>query len=159
MNQGWSIALKWSKAGVWVGMRETKRVSAKIVFGGAGLGVPDGEMLKRRAFEVAKIEGRDLPNANDWSEARRELQGRETGVSFTGGGSGVAPESESLAVVQGEGSGVMGESWGEESRSPGEELVREGMEEAEHERMVLGHESGAGDAVLDGDSGVRSEEG
>lgn len=153
------MGLKSSQSGVWVGMRETKRVSAKIVLGGVGLGVPDGETLKRRAFEVAKIEGRDLPNANDWSEARRELHGKATAGSFTGGGSGEVPESESLVALQGEGSGVRAESWGEEFQSPGEELVREGMEEAEHERMVLGHENGAGDAALEGELGVRSEEG
>jgi hypothetical protein len=110
-------------------MNKRRPVSAKILVGAEGLGTPDQDLLEKRAWEVAAIQGHEIPTVADWDEARRELHGR-------------CADNELAAVVEdGEGGmeliGVsMGNGEGDETNL-GEELVREGMEEAEHERMLL----------------------
>ena len=115
-------------------MEANRPVSAKIVVGSEGLGVPDIDLVEKRAWEVAKIEAHDIPNAADWDEARRELHGRSNGA-----------ELASLSGVPGE-VGLAAAGYGvrrlpQTEQHLGEELFREGMEEAEHERMLLSRES------------------
>jgi hypothetical protein len=128
-------------------MRKPRTVTGKIVLGMEGLGVPDGDLWQQRAWEVARIQGREEPNALDWEEASRELHGMGvSGESVTGGA-----ERLEATGVGGEGLGY-GEAGDlrevtlsgsvEMERSTGEELVREGLEEAEHERMLLGQSEG-----------------
>jgi len=121
---------------------ETRRpVLSKIVVGSAGLGVADLELLERRAREVAIIEGRELPNENDRAEAYRELHGKraETGeelVWIAGeereDESGTAEERAAVAPRR-------MQIYMDGDENTGEELIREGIEEAEHERMLLAH--------------------
>jgi hypothetical protein len=107
-------------------------VSGKILLGSKGLGVADPDLLKKRAFEIAQIQERSSPDTNDWEEASRELHGHRFPE-------GTGAENARMEV-EGEGvSGIHARRRPEDEVNIVEELVREGMEEAEHERMLLGH--------------------
>ena len=114
-------------------MIANKPMSAKILVGSEGLGLPDAELVAKRAWEVAEIESREIPNASDWAEARRELHGRSAVSDI----SSIQGEGEIAAQM----SGAMRSA--SEEPNVGEELFREGMEEAEHERMLLSRHSDA----------------
>jgi hypothetical protein len=103
-------------------------LSGKIVIGSHGLGVPDAELVQRRAWEVAQIQAHEAPTSADWAEARRELHGRSLTAGLPSEWEETLPafSSRRLAAVI-----------ARDEASLGEELVREGMEEAEHERMLL----------------------
>jgi hypothetical protein len=101
--------------------------SGKIVVGSHGLGVPDAELVQRRAWEVAKIQAHDAPTSADWDEARRELHGRTLPTEFP------AEFGEPLRPFS---SGRLNVVVSRDETTLGEELVREGMEEAEHEQML-----------------------
>ena len=113
-------------------MNMNRPVSGKILVGSKGLGVADPDLLRKRAFELAQIQERAIPDLSDWEEASRELHGHRL------------PEGTGREIARTEAEGA-------ESRMPHgalrpdeeiyvvEELVREGMEEAEHERMLLAH--------------------
>jgi hypothetical protein len=103
-------------------------MSGKIVVGSHGLGVPDPELVQRRAWEVAQIQAHDVPTSADWEEARRELHGRSLPAEFP------AEWEESLRAFALSG---LNAAVSRDDSTLGEELVREGMEEAEHERMLL----------------------
>lgn len=120
-------------------MNIRRPVSAKILVGAEGLGTPDQDLVEKRAREVAAIQGHEIPTIADWEEARRELHGRGAsnevlplieGPSGLGEAFGLGEEfglAEAFGAVAGNG----------DETNLGEELIREGMEEAEHERMLL----------------------
>jgi hypothetical protein len=117
--------------GVLVGMETHLLLSGKIVVGSHGLGVPDAELVQRRAWEVAQIESHEAPTSADWEEARRELHGRLSSTEMTETLRPIAvPELNSVVL--------------RDEITLGEELVREGMEEAEHERMLLARRDDSG---------------
>jgi hypothetical protein len=120
-------ALRSLSFGVLISMETRNPLTAKIVLGSHGLGLPDLELVKRRAWEVAQIQEHEVPTSSDWDEARRELRGRVCPSDDFVAGSGLA---EGL-------SDVIGGRRDRADVSLGEELVREGMEEAEHERMLM----------------------
>jgi hypothetical protein len=103
-------------------------MSGKIVLGSHGLGVPDPDLVQRRAWEVAQIQAHDVPTFSDWEEARRELHGRSLPAEFP------AEIGESLRSFSANGLNAVVPR---EDITLGEELIREGMEEAEHDRMLL----------------------
>jgi hypothetical protein len=103
-------------------------LSGKIVVGSHGLGVPDADLVQRRAWEVAQIQAHEAPTSADWDEARRELHGRSLPTEFP------AEFGESLRPFS---SGRLNVVISRDEPTLGEELVREGMEEAEHEQMLL----------------------
>lgn len=115
-------------AHVLVGMDSHITLSGKIVVGSHGLGVPDADLVQRRAWEVAQIQAHDAPTSADWAEARRELHGRSLPTEFP------AELGESLRPFSARGLNAVASR---DEATLGEELVREGMEEAEHERMLL----------------------
>lgn len=128
-------------------MRRAKVVSGKILVGMEGLGLPDPDLLQQRAWEVARIAGREEPNALDWEEASRELHGQGVAAESVNGGTERLEATGAGGEVLGYGEAgdlreVMLSGLGETERSTGEELVREGVEEAEHERMLLGQQEG-----------------
>jgi hypothetical protein len=102
--------------------------SGKIVVGSQGLGVPDADLVQRRAWEVAQIQAHPSPTSADWAEARRELHGRSLPSEFP------AELGESLLPFASRGLKTV---VSRDESTLGEELVREGMEEAEHEQMLL----------------------
>jgi len=108
-------------------MKVNRPLSAKILVGSKGLGLPDPDLVEKRAWEVAAIQAHEIPNSADWDEAKRELHGRST----EGGVEGPLIEDPSLPP------GFQPQSGNGDDPNLGEELYREGMEEAEHERMLL----------------------
>jgi hypothetical protein len=107
-------------------------VSGKIILGSKGLGVADPDVLKKRAFEIAQIQERSSPDANDWEEAGRELHGHRLPEGTGAENARMEVENEGVSCIH-------ARLQLEDEVNIVEELVREGMEEAEHERMLLGH--------------------
>lgn len=114
-------------------MNMHRPISAKIALGDQGLGLPDTELLQRRAFEIARIQEREIPNSDDWEEARREVHGHHLDPNL------MASEILPAELAPGPVERVSGSLELEDAINVVEELIREGMEEAEHERMLLGH--------------------
>src|SRR4051794_35151985 len=56
-------------------MSTMKPTSAKIMHHAEGLGAPDAETVRRRAQELALINGREQYSEADWRDAKRELHG------------------------------------------------------------------------------------
>lgn len=116
-------------------MSSMRPPSAKIIQHSEGLGTPTSETVRKRAAEIAMINGRGEFNEEDWREAKRELRGGHE-LSDTNGeyemGSMV---SEHDMVV-----GSMGHHAEnmrpEDNENVLEELIAEGMDEAVHEQML-----------------------
>ncbi len=117
-------------------MSHIRPTSAKIIQHAEGLGAPNADHVRLRAQELAIINGRSEYSEEDWREAKRELHGGHTPSADEG-------ELEMQALVSGHDmvAGSLGHHvenvMSSESESLGEELVAEGMDEAEHERMLL----------------------
>jgi hypothetical protein len=104
-----------------------------------GLGTVTREMVERRARELAIINGR-APNEfteADWSEARREMLGEED--------SEIAREDEeTVAALKtwDEPPGTTGHEVGSkpapDEQTFSEQLVQEGLDEANHDKMLQG---------------------
>jgi len=104
----------------------------KIIEHAAGLGVPSAESVRRRAQELALIDGRTEADGEDLHRAFQELHGghpeEENGnaaLSFS--------EREMMATTLGSQTARIPIE-GEESL--GAELVAEGMDEAAHDSML-----------------------
>ena len=106
-----------------------------------GIGEVTAEMIDARAVELATIAGRVplRPTADDFQQARRELTGeherdpREESLD-------ALPESERWNPVPGsdgqQAREAANEDEDEEGRSETEQLVDEGVKEAEHDQML-----------------------
>jgi hypothetical protein len=106
-----------------------------------GIGTVTRKMVRKRAVELAIINGRSAQNVSksDWEQAKRELTGeldedpKEVLLDS-------APESERWDPVPGsaghEVTVVSGEDEDDEGRSDDERLVDEGIEEAERDQML-----------------------
>lgn len=99
---------------------------------GAGFGNPDEPTLIERAAELARIEGRSGPNEKDYEQARQDLA--------TTGSMPEPPEApgelEALTSWDTplESSGrKVGETGPEDEANIGQQLVEEGIEEADHD--------------------------
>ena len=104
----------------------------------AGIGTVTRKMARKRAVELAIINGRSAQDVSksDWEQAKRELTGeldkdpKEVVLES-------APESERWDPVPGsaghEVTVISGEDEEDEGRSDDERLVEEGIEEAEQE--------------------------
>jgi hypothetical protein len=117
-------------------MNHPRPTSAKIIQHAEGLGAPNAEHVRLRAQELAIINGHAEYNEEDWREAKRELHGGHVSPADEG-------EMEMQAIVSGHDmvAGSLGHHvenrMSGEAENLGEELVAEGMDEAEHERMLL----------------------
>src|SRR5436190_14654736 len=107
--------------------------SAKILQHSTGMGAPDAEMVRQRARELARIDGRAEFNDEDWRQAKRELHGgHDFGEALDG--NGMAPiVSEHDMIASDPGHHV--ERMGMDDENIVEELIAEGMDEAMHEQM------------------------
>ena len=107
----------------------------------AGIGTVTREMVQRRAIEIAIINGRSRHHVldSDWEEAKRELTGgqqidpQEVALESV-------PESKEWDPVAGSDGHKAFEAASEDEDDEGvtdaAHLFEEGMEEAEHERML-----------------------
>jgi hypothetical protein len=112
-----------------------------ISVGSTGIGPVTSEMVRKRAVELAIIDGRPAHEVSksDWETARRELTGNpdidpeDTLLESV-------PESERWDPVPGS-TGEMaptisGDGEDDEGRSVGEKLIDEGVREADHDQML-----------------------
>ena len=110
-------------------------VFAKIIQHSEGMGVPSADTVRRRARELARIDGRAEFTARDWAQARQELHGGHEPNDTNGEMDMTCMVSEHDMV-----SGSMGhhvENMGlDDLNTVGEELFAEGMDEAIHEQML-----------------------
>ncbi len=123
-------------------MKITPEISGKISNHSQGLGTVTHDSVESRAQELAVINGRVAKEFTeaDWQAAKLELSGHPTGED--------AAEEESVAAVTrwDEEPGTSGHHV-ENANAPDEQtvaelLVHEGVDEAEHDRMVMGSVEG-----------------
>ncbi len=115
-------------------MKPMDRSPGKISEHLSGLGTVTDRMVRERAREIALIKGRapDQFTRDDWEDARRELVGLGSEVE----------EPESAEQPWGGPVGSQGREV--ETKSPpdeqecAQELVEEGLEEANHDQMTEG---------------------
>ena len=116
-------------------MSTMKPASGKIIQHSAGLGAPSAETVRQRARELARIDGREEFNDEDWQEAKRELQGGHEPSDTNGEMNMAAMVSEHDMIATSVGHHV--ENFGFDDQSNvAEELIAEGMDEAVHEQML-----------------------
>jgi len=116
-------------------MNDNSHAAGKISVHGDGFGAPSPDAVEKRAREIALIAERDPDEFTDadWDQARRELLGAQA--------SNAPEETEENAGVVEEWN-VVASSAGhrahrvDDEESVGEQLVEEGLQEAEHDQMV-----------------------
>ena len=108
---------------------------AKILQHSEGLGAPTADTVRKRAKELALINGHTTFSEEDWREAKRELHGGHETNDTNGEMDMASMVSEHDMVV---GSvGHHAENVGvDDQNNVGEELIAEGMDEAVHEQML-----------------------
>lgn len=112
-----------------------KPTPAKIIQHSEGMGIPTADMVRKRAQELARINGREEFNDDDWRDAKRELHGGHQSNDTNGEMDMAAAVSEHDIVVSSLGHHV--ENMGlEDQDNMAEELIAEGMDEAVHEQML-----------------------
>lgn len=115
-------------------MSSLKPTPAKIIQHSEGLGVPSTELVRQRARELARINGREEFNDDDWREAKRELHGGHEPNDTNGEMDMATAVSEHDMVACSLGRHV--ENVLDDQENMVEELVAEGMDEAVHEQML-----------------------
>jgi hypothetical protein len=116
-------------------MNDNSHPAGKISIHGNGVGAPSPDAVEKRAREIALIAERapDEFTDADWDQARRELLGTQAPSA--------PEETENNAEVVEEWN-VVASSAGqraprvEDEENVGEQLVEEGVQEAEHDQMV-----------------------
>lgn len=117
-------------------MKQRNPGLGKVQEHAGGLGTPTEETVWRRAIEIALIEGRDEPNQTDIDQAYRELHGEtsQEGVNEDNGTMQAAVSDRDMVAST---LGRQVERHGPEgANSVGEELVEEGLDEANHDQML-----------------------
>ncbi len=116
-------------------MSSMKPTPAKIIHHSEGMGAPTADMVRKRAQELARINGREEFNDDDWREAKRELHGGHQPNDTNGDMDMATAVSEHDMVVCSMGKHV--ENMGlDDQENMVEELIAEGMDEAVHEQML-----------------------
>ena len=117
-------------------MKNTGENSGRISDHFRGLGTVTGEMVERRAKEIAIINGRTPHNftENDWVQAKHELLGDSVEIE--------AEEPIAALTRWDEEPGTSGHrvenSPSSDEQTVAEHLVEEGVEEANHDQMLKG---------------------
>lgn len=108
---------------------------AKILSHSEGLGTPDPDLVRKRAQEIALINGRKEYTEQDWKQARVELHGHGPNgqLSDEWAADLMCSEADMLAVDVGHHTEKLGM---EDDGNVVEELIEEGMDEALHEQML-----------------------
>jgi hypothetical protein len=116
-------------------MSSMKPTPAKIIHHSEGLGTPTADTVRQRARELARINGREEFNDDDWREAKRELHGGHQPNDTNGDMDMTAAVSEHDMVACSVGHHVENVGLDDQDNMI-EELVAEGMDEAVHEQML-----------------------
>src|SRR5215213_3741642 len=117
-------------------MDKMRTPMAKIVVHSRGLGAPTPDLVRQRAEELATINGHAEYTEGDWQQARIELHGAHSPDGALSEEMAIATmvsEPDMLAVNVGHHTERVRL---DDDRNLVEELWLEGMEEAEHERML-----------------------
>jgi hypothetical protein len=116
-------------------MNDNSHPAGKISAHGNGVGAPSPDAVEKRAREIALIAERDPDEFTDadWDQARRELLGTQApnAPEETENNAEVVEEWNVVASSAGHRAGRV-----EDEESVGEQLVEEGVQEAEHDQMV-----------------------
>ena len=123
-----------------VGMSTLRPIPAKIIQHSEGLGAPSADTVRRRARELAAIDGREEFNEGDWAQAKQELHGGHESNDTNGEMEMVCLVSEHDMVAGSLGHHV--ENLGADDQNMAEELIAEGMDEAVHEQMLAARQQG-----------------
>jgi hypothetical protein len=120
-------------------MREERNNEGRFTQHGQGLGTVTEEMVRQRAAELALVSGRPPGQIldSDLDQAWRELTGRETVVPTPTPAEELTEDERWDPVGESEGGKVPVEPAPDEETFA-EELVEEGAEDAEQDRMVQG---------------------
>ena len=113
-------------------MNETHS-KGKIVRGTEGLGTVTAQMIEERAHEIARGDGQNRPNDLDRSSAREELTGATSGLEKPPTREEPGRDWQMPLVSTGEKAPTLRPE--DEANIP-EELIQEGVEEADHDQRV-----------------------
>ena len=116
-------------------MKTSRAPQAKIVNHDSGMGAPDNGTVRRRATELALIDGRSAFNEEDWRQAKRELHGGHPQDEEEGVDSHFESVSERDMISTNAGHQVENVPL-DDAVNIVEELFVEGMDEAVHEQML-----------------------
>lgn len=125
-------------------MKAPRPNPAKILQHARGLGAPTMEDVRKRARELAQIDGWVEPTEDHWKQAKRELHG---GHDFENGGNEHDMQllvSEHDFISADPGSHTPKHSIHDDDHIV-EELIAEGMDEALHEQMLEARRNGSED--------------
>jgi hypothetical protein len=115
-------------------MKASRPLRGKILNHDGGLGAPSPDLVQQRAIEIARINGRAKHNEADWRQARLELHGGGHADSWNDGDEDWVESAADFYVGS---KGHRAERvLPEDADNIVEELVVEGMDEAEHEQML-----------------------
>jgi hypothetical protein len=112
-----------------------------LTINSAGIGAPSRELLRKRACELAVLDGRSAQDASksDWEQAKRELTG-QSDADPKEAALESAPESERWDPVPGstghQARVAPSEDEDDEGRSDNERLTEEGVAEAERDQTL-----------------------
>ncbi len=109
--------------------------SAKIIQHSEGLGAPNSETVRKRAQEIAIINGHREFSDEDWREAKRELHGGHE-VNDTNGDMDMNSLVSEHDMVVGSVGHHAENMRLDDNENVLEELIAEGMDEAVHEQML-----------------------
>ena len=120
-------------------MRKEQNKEGRFTQYGRGLGTVTEQMVRRRAAELALINGRPPGQVldSDVEEARRELTGQETVVPTPTPAEELTEEQRWQPVAESDGDIVPAEP-AQDEQTFAEQLVEEGAEDAEQDTMVEG---------------------
>jgi hypothetical protein len=114
-------------------MMDETHFRGKIVRGTEGLGTVTPEMVEERAHEIARTDGRKRPNDLDRSSAREEMTGASSGSEKVPERENPGRDWEMPLVSTGDKAPTVRP---EDDQNIPEELIQEGVEEADHDQRV-----------------------
>ncbi len=116
-------------------MSPMRPTSAKIIQHSEGLGAPNADTVRKRAKEIARINGHAEYSEEDWRDAKRELHGGHE-LSDTNGEMEMSAAVSEHDMVRGSFGRHSENMLPEDNVNVVEELIAEGMDEAVHEQML-----------------------
>ena len=114
-------------------MMDETHSRGKILRGTEGLGTVTQQMIEERAYEIARTDGRNRPNDLDRSSAREELTGAGSSSEKVLTKEEPGRDWQMPLVSAGEKAPTVRP---EDDQSIPEELIQEGVEEADHDQRV-----------------------
>jgi len=116
-------------------MKIARPVSGRILSHAEGLGVPSADTVRQRARELAQIDGRSSASELDWKRAFLELHGGHDSASREEENEmlGAMTDMNAPAPTLGR---LVRQADIDGGDNLGEELISEGLAEADHDRML-----------------------